>query len=69
MSDSDTYVEVTNDKTRIGENKVKTVADSLYKKGSIDSDLRRYLIRSGGTSGKFKATRNFINLGCISVLL
>ncbi|XP_052212148.1 uncharacterized protein LOC127831197 [Dreissena polymorpha] len=54
MSDSDTYVDVTDDKTRMVENKVKKVADTLYKKGSIDSDLKRYLISSGGTSGKLQ---------------
>ncbi|KAH3802442.1 hypothetical protein DPMN_156119 [Dreissena polymorpha] len=54
MSDSDTYVDVTDDRTRIVENKVKKVTDTLYKKGSIDSDLRRYLTSSGGTSGKLQ---------------
>ncbi|XP_052223979.1 uncharacterized protein LOC127839634 [Dreissena polymorpha] len=54
MSDSETYVAVTDDKTRIVENKVKKVADTLYKKGSIDSDLKRYLTSGGGTSGKLQ---------------
>ncbi|XP_052236160.1 uncharacterized protein LOC127847949 [Dreissena polymorpha] len=54
MSDSETYVAVTDDKTKIVENKVKKVADTLYKKGSIDSDLKRYLTSGGGTSGKLQ---------------
>ncbi|KAH3783118.1 hypothetical protein DPMN_161046 [Dreissena polymorpha] len=54
MSDSETYVAVTDDKTRIVENKVKKVADTLYKKGSIDSDLKRYLTNGGETSGKLQ---------------
>ncbi|XP_052233168.1 uncharacterized protein LOC127845994 [Dreissena polymorpha] len=54
MSDSETYVAVTGDKTKIVENKVKKVADTLYKKGSIDSDLKRYLTSGGGTSGKLQ---------------
>ncbi|KAH3817650.1 hypothetical protein DPMN_119205 [Dreissena polymorpha] len=52
MSDSETYVAVTDDKTRIVQNKVKKVADTLYKKGSINSDLKRYLTSGGGTAGK-----------------
>ena len=30
------------------------MADTLYKKGSIDSDLKRYLTSGGGTSGKLQ---------------
>ncbi|KAH3788532.1 hypothetical protein DPMN_166677 [Dreissena polymorpha] len=67
--DSDTYVDVTDDKTRIVENKVKKVTDTLYKKGSIDSDLRRYLTSSVELPVSFRATRSFINLGCLSALL
>ncbi|XP_052259629.1 uncharacterized protein LOC127863996 [Dreissena polymorpha] len=55
MSDSDTYVDVTDDRTKIVENKVKKVTDTLYKMGSIDSDLRRYLTSSSGTSGKLQS--------------
>ncbi|XP_052262490.1 uncharacterized protein LOC127866129 [Dreissena polymorpha] len=54
MPDSETYVAVTDDKTRIVENKVKKVADTLYKKGSIDSDIKRYLTSGVGTSGKLQ---------------
>ncbi|XP_052218012.1 uncharacterized protein LOC127835615 [Dreissena polymorpha] len=54
MSDSETYVAVTDDITRILKYKVKKVADTLYKKGSIDSDLKRYLTSGGGTSGKLQ---------------
>ena len=33
ISDSDTYAEVTDDKTKSVQNKVKKVVDNLYKRG------------------------------------
>ncbi|XP_052212044.1 uncharacterized protein LOC127831095 [Dreissena polymorpha] len=54
ISDSDTYAEVTDDKTKSVQNKVKKVVDNLYKKGSIDSDLRQYMTGNDGTSGKLQ---------------
>ena len=54
MSDSATYEEVPGDRTRTVQNKVKKVVDTLYKKGSIDNDLRRYMTGYEGTSGKLQ---------------
>ena len=54
MSDSATYEEVPGDRTRTVQNKMKKVVDTLYKKGSIDNDLRRYMTGYEGTSGKLQ---------------
>jgi len=54
MSDSATYEEVPGDRTKTVQNKVKKVVDTLYKKGSIDNELRRYMTGYDGTSGKLQ---------------
>jgi len=54
MSDCATYEAVPGDRTRTVQNKVKNVVDTLYKKGSIDNDLRRYMTGYEGTSGKLQ---------------
>ena len=64
MSDSATYEEVPGDRTRTVQNKVKKVVDTLYKKGSIDNELRRYMTGYDGTSGKLQGNPKLLNLVC-----
>jgi len=54
MSDSAIYEEVPGDRTRTVQNRMKKVVDTLYKKGSIDSDLRSYMMGYEGTSDELQ---------------
>ena len=50
MKDNGTYAEVTEDKTKKIENKVKKLVKQIHKDRMITDNLKSYLMQSGGTS-------------------
>ena len=54
MNDSNTYTEVTEDKTKQIENRVQKLVQTMHKNGTITDNLKSYLMPSGGTSGRLQ---------------
>lgn len=55
MNDNSTYKEVPTDLTRKIENKVKKLANDMFKRGSITREMKQYLVNSDVKFGKLQA--------------